>query len=386
MPAAAVTSPAILIAAFSGRALAQSAQRAGFLPLVVDCFGDEDLRAGAHAWRALPARVQVGFRRRALLAALDELAAAAPAPIIGLVLGAGFECNPALVAALADRYTILGNDARTIQQVKDPSTFFGTLADLGIRHPETQTAPPSSSAGWLMKRVGGSGGLHIHRCPDQVRPDRRRYFQREIAGEAISAMMIRSGATSAFAFSRQWTNPQPRRPFRYGGAVGWVRLDADVEARIIDICLQLGRTFSLSGMVSFDFLVRDGEPLLLEINPRPGATLDVLDDANGTLFAAHVAATSGQDAAQVVSAQFRQFAPRAAAYLYADRGPLTIPAITWPVWSADRPAPGTRVERGQPIATVMADAASSAQAEARCRERLSILEDLLYQPRNAEEP
>ena len=42
MVPAAEPSPTVLIAGFSGRALAQSARRAGFRPLVVDCFGDAD--------------------------------------------------------------------------------------------------------------------------------------------------------------------------------------------------------------------------------------------------------------------------------------------------------------------------------------------------------
>ena len=38
-------------------------------------FGDLDMQEAAEAWRCLPARVQVGFRRKPLVAALDELAA-----------------------------------------------------------------------------------------------------------------------------------------------------------------------------------------------------------------------------------------------------------------------------------------------------------------------
>ncbi len=38
-----MTRPTILIAAFSGRSLAVSALKAGYSPLVVDGFGDEDM-------------------------------------------------------------------------------------------------------------------------------------------------------------------------------------------------------------------------------------------------------------------------------------------------------------------------------------------------------
>ena len=36
--------PAIIVAAYSARALASSANRAGFAPLSIDVFGDEDTR------------------------------------------------------------------------------------------------------------------------------------------------------------------------------------------------------------------------------------------------------------------------------------------------------------------------------------------------------
>ena len=79
-----MTRETVLIAAFSARALAASARRAGYRPLVVDCFGDLDTAALAVASRCLPARVQVGFTARSLIAALESLVADAPSPPIGL--------------------------------------------------------------------------------------------------------------------------------------------------------------------------------------------------------------------------------------------------------------------------------------------------------------
>ncbi len=377
-----MTGETVLIAAFSARALAASARRAGYRPLVVDCFGDLDTVALAEASRCLPARVQVGFTARPLLAALESLAADAPSPPIGLVLGAGFECNPRLVAKLADRFPLIGNDAETIKRTKDPQQFFSVLDTLGIPHPETRLEAPSNSEGWLMKRVGGSGGLHIHRCPATPRPDKRRYFQRQIAGDQISLMGLVSEKSAAFAVSRQWTNPLPRRPFRYGGAAGSLLLDEDLEARLIEMSLAVAEALALKGIVSFDYLVRDGEPSLLEVNPRPGATLDVFDDASGTLFKAHVAACQGGDPAALVASDWHPPVARAAAFLYADRGPLTAGAVTWPDWAADRPRPGSGIGAGQPLATVLAEGDDIDAVQATCAERLGMLETLLYDTSN----
>lgn len=376
-----MTGETVLIAAFSARALAASARRAGYLPLVVDCFGDLDTSEYATASRCLPARVQTGFIARPLLAALESLVAVAPRPPIGLVLGSGFECNPRLVARLAERYRLIGNTPDVIASTKDPARFFATLDRLGISHPETRQSAPSETADWLMKRIGGSGGLHIVVCPKEVRPDARRYFQRRIDGEAISVLGLVSKRANAFAMSRQWTSPLPKRPYRYGGAVGSLELEPDLEARLIDISLALSDELGLVGLVSFDFLVADGEPHLLEINPRPGATLDIFDDASGTLFKTHVEACAGGDPSALLSTSWKPPAARAAAFLYADRGPLTVPAVEWPAWAADRPRPGSLIADRQPLATVLADAADVDAAEKTCRNRLGLLEDMLYEGR-----
>lgn len=377
-----MTGETVLIAAFSARALAASARRAGYRPLVVDCFGDLDTVALAEASRCLPARVQVGFTSRPLIAALESLVAEAPSPPIGLVLGAGFECNPLLVAKLGERFTLIGNNAETIRRAKDPQQFFSVLDELGVPHPETWLDPPPDPNGWLMKRIGGSGGLHIHNCPAKPRTDARRYFQRRVDGEAISLLGLVSEKSAAFAVSQQWTNPFARRPFRYGGAAGSVLLDEDLEARLIEMSLAVTEALSLNGIVSFDYLVNDGEPSLLEVNPRPGATLDVFDDASGTLFKAHVEASRGGDPAALLAAHWHPPIARAAAFLYADRGPLTAPDVDWPEWASDRPQPGSVIGAGQPLATAIAEGERLDDVQATVLQRLGALETLLYDTPN----
>ena len=138
-----------------------------------------------------------------------------------------------------------------------------------------------------------------------------------------------------------------------------------------------------AGLLSFDFLVADERAYLLEINPRPGATLEIFDDLDGNLFRAHVEAGLGNDLWQ--QRNLPEEAGRAAALLYADRGALTIGEIDWPGWTADRPAPGTLIAAEQPIATVRANAATPDEAErlARdaafdaCRPRLHIITKIL---------
>ena len=369
----------VLIAAFSGRSLAQSARRAGYRPLVADAFGDLDTRRSAEGLRVLDGAMQTGFRTKPLIAALTELSQSARSAPIGLVLGSGFEDKPRLVAALASRFKLLGSDAATYKACKDPRHFFSLLDKLGITHPETQTEPPADPAGWISKRVGGSGGRHIRTCvgPQRVKP--RRYFQKLLEGDRISVSgVFFSAPSSLLALTRQWISPTPEQPYRFGGAVSLPSIDSDVRHRIHDAATAVGNALQLEGMASLDFLVKNDTPYLLEVNPRPGASLDVIDDEAGFLFRAHIAMGLGQPRAPGFPNIKAYPLAVAMAILHADRGPIVLGDIPWPLWSADRGAPGTFIPQGAPLATALAEAATADAAEALVRKRLAELEDLIY--------
>lgn len=396
----------ILIAALSGRALAQSARRAGYTPLVVDAFGDRDTREAAAAVRCIPSAMTRDIEPESLLAALEELARETTQPPLGVVFGAGFGDDAGYGIAIHRRFRLLGTSWGNVIGAKEPDFLTLALERLGIPYPETSTLPPSSS-GWLVKPIGGSGGIGIRRCRPGRQTAQGCYFQRFVEGAAVSVLAVASvHGMMVIGMSRQWTSPAPRRPFRYGGAAGPTRLDGALAPAMLDAAARLCLDRSLIGLVSFDFIVSDHGFWLIEINPRPGATLDVFDDDAGSLFSAHMEACLGTaplaqpSSPHVLPGSISRLAPvsgepwmpgtspgisldqtrppRAAAYLYADRGMVRIPAIDWPAWSADRPAPGTVIRLHDPIATVFADGHTDLEAEALCRKRLGLLSEMLY--------
>ena len=143
--------------------------------------------------------------------------------------------------------------------------------------------------------------MHIARCRKRARPRSDRYVQRELAGVPLSMTGIVSAKGAAFAFVQPLLSPISRRLFRFGGVAGSIDIDADLEARLIEIGLDVARAVNLVGLVSYDLVITDQTPALLEVNPRPGAALDIFDDENGTLFAAHLAAVCSQDPAGILA-------------------------------------------------------------------------------------
>ena len=170
--------PAILIAAQAGRALAQAARRAGLRPYVADLFGDSDTLALSEAYRPLPGRFGSRIAARATLAAIDELAASAGSPM-GIVLGSGFEDAPGLVARIAEQHRLIGANVDAIAALKDPFGFAALCARLGVPHPAVTVDPLPDPSGWLIKRIGGSGGSHIRPATRGTAPDRH-YLQARV--------------------------------------------------------------------------------------------------------------------------------------------------------------------------------------------------------------
>ncbi|MFC3693598.1 ATP-grasp domain-containing protein [Chenggangzhangella methanolivorans] len=338
----------LAVIALSARALARSARRAGLNVLALDLFADDDTREhAAEAVRVPMRRSVVAFDRRALL---DALASHAPEGL-PVVFGAGFEHAPNLMRAIARRNPVLGASSETVALLKNPEAFAGLLDDLGVRRPAMAPhgAADLDAARWLSKRAGASGGSHI-RTGTAVRA--RRYLQERVEGRAVSALFLADGAKAhVLGFSEQWPDPAPAAPFRYGGAVGPVTISDGVAASIDAALDRLVSATRLKGLASADMILPDDQSfVLLEINPRPGATLDVFDRGDmPALINLHIEACAGRLPGPLP----RLETAFAAAVVHA---PATTRAgaVARPHWTADWPSCDETVPAGAPFCTVFA--------------------------------
>ncbi len=422
---------AILIAAQSARALAQAARRAGLRPFVLDLFGDEDTHSIAEAHRSLPGRFGEGKRgARGVLSGLDALADLAGGRTLGVVLGSGFEGAPALMAKIAERHRLIGAAPETVATLKDPPRFAALCANLAIPHPairlpfgekpiphphpevpapaglegalqgsqrelersfeaRPRLAPQDegvggrgphdeADAGWLLKRIGGSGGSHIRLAASKAVPPGH-YAQAFVAGRAVSLNFLADGRDIAvLAFTAQWSKPSALRPFRFAGAIAPGRNEPDIlpvalRNEVIEAVARIVAKTGLRGLASADLLVEGAQWWLLEINPRPGATLDVLDRRPTPLLASHIEASLGR-------LPHIEPAPGDAAgteICYAARRYACIKALDWPDFSRDRPRAGTRVAKDAPLCTVTATGRNVQGVKNTLRERVRIIDALL---------
>ncbi len=361
----------------SARALAAAARSAGYRPLAADLFNDLDLREMAEASVRVEGGLETGLQRDRLMDALEALAA--DRGPIGIVYGAGFEDRPELLEQLAGRWEVFGNSAAAAARAKDPAALAAICARLAIPHPRWSSGPERPD--WLRKQRGGAGGAHVGRrdqppgCPSPSPSPQGGggYWQERVAGAPVSALVLGSSAEAAvLGFSEQWPDPAEDAPFRYGGAVRPAMLAPAAETALESAARRIAEALELVGLNSVDFLV-DGENWhLIEVNPRPGATLDIFG-AEGGLLRLHVDACRGR-----MLATLPAFAgAAAAAIVYAREAIESVPGIAWPDWSADRQAAGTRVERDAPLCTVLARAGEAGEARRLVGERADAIRALL---------
>jgi uncharacterized protein len=322
---------------------------AGYLPLVGDFFDDLDTRDLAAANCLVDGDLAHGFDAASLMEALTALSAGRK--VIGLVYGAGFEDRMALLDMLAERWPLLGNAASVVAKVKDPRKLAALCASLGIPHPKIQFEAPADASEWLVKQAGGSGGVHISASADTACLAAGNYYQCRVAGIPVSAQLLADGTKAlVLGFSEQWISPAPDQPWRFGGAARPASLDANLAERLTRAARDIAAAAHLAGLNSVDFLVDGSNYHLIEINPRPGATLDIFHDCDGRLLRAHIEACQGHlpDEALVFEAA------EATGFVYAPYAIASMPVFDWPSWAADRQKPLSMVAEHDPLCTVLA--------------------------------
>ncbi len=277
----------------------------------------------------------------------------------GFVYGAGFEDRAELLELVAQRWTLFGNPPEVVRSVKDPVRLAELCNSLGITHPKISARIPTDRRHWLVKSAGGSGGSHVAPAGTFRAEGEKIYFQRIAAGEPVSILFLGDGAKAqVVGLSRQWAAPAPGEPFRFGGSFRPAGLSPKVESSLRRAAEAITAACGLRGLNSIDFLVEGNEYTLIEVNPRPGATLDIFEDRSGSLFRAHMDSCRGR-----LPPRPLEFAGAAAAGVaYARSEIASVPEFDWPTWTSDRQKARSELRPHDPLCTIKARAAKPRRA------------------------
>lgn len=355
----------LLILAGGGRALAESACRGGYRVRVYDGFCDRDTSAVARCRRVHP-----GFPQLDANAFIQEIASL-PGSLHGVVYGGGLEEAAPLLRRLSARWRVFGNAPSVLELLQNPRRFFPLLDSLGIPYPEVRFTPPYAVAGksWLIKRAGRCGGLGTaYFDPGFFVADSASYYQRYIEGTVMSVLFIADGERHrTLGYNRLgMKSSNPPAPFLYTGAVGQVPL-SDAQRRPLEgMVARLVSRLGLRGVNGLDFILNEDGILVLDLNPRPTATLELYEHLlRDGWIKHHIRACLGElppvprDASAEIRGHQIVYAPRS----------LEIPvAMKWPQWAKDRPEAGAGIVAGQPLCSLFAQGGDTREVEALLRQ------------------
>ncbi len=345
-----LASKSLIIAAISSRAYVKAAVEAGFEVVAIDAFADVD--TAKLAQKTFQVALKDGqFELQSILDVLRDYSCA------GFCYGAGFEAAPNVLVEISKRIPVVGNSVETVKNCKNPQYFFALCDALNMPYPETAFERPVNTEGWLSKSIGASGGVHIRPASQQSLPNI--YFQKVQHGTPVSCLFLADAKSAqTIGYNEQWCSPTDDYPYRYGGAVCYADISESCKKVIESFIHAITPKLGLRGINSCDFIVQDDQVFALEINPRLSATLDLYRAKAGNLFAAHVNASLGH----LQKLPKLDDAAKAHQVIYAEQKTHIGNKMEWPGWVCDIPQPNTVIEAGMPICTVMAEAASAAEA------------------------
>jgi predicted ATP-grasp superfamily ATP-dependent carboligase len=369
----------VLIVGVSTRALAESASRAGYACVSVDAFGDLDQKS----------RVQnVGFSRdlgrpyrAAAAVAVGRRLPAACAAYVG-----NLENHPAAVRRLALGRRLLGNTPATLVRARDLVAVADVVRRAGGRVPRTlmpsEARQASAGVRWLRKPRRGGGGSGVKEWKRGAPLGQDELVQERIDGVLASVALVADGRRAVLLGMSRGLAGDPAfgaRGHRYCGSVYPLAADRALIDRMSAIAGALTEAFGLVGLNGIDFVLRDGEPYVLEINPRYSASMELIERSGRlSVFEAHVAACGGA-LPSAGAAPIPEVLGKA--ILYARRDVIVGDSGRWLLRDdvRDVPFPGDRIRRGHPVCTVFARGADSVTCYGRLVAAASALEQELEQ-------
>ena len=329
----------ILIIAQSGQMLARSAANMGLKVYVIDCFSDQDTQLFS---------TQI-FQVASL--AIKDIA-----PTINkiksyctyCIYGSGFEIFPESLDFLAHHFQVLGNSSQVFNALQNKPLFFQCLQQLNIPHPAVFFTPPSNKKNYLIKPFNSLGGENIHplhTLKNTPPVNALNYYQQYLTGETLSVLFIANGRQAqVIGYNRQWSC---HKSFSFLRIATYPDLIAQHRQTIRAWLNPLTTSYSLIGVCSLDFIVHQNQCYMLEVNPRPSASMVLYQK---DLLRHHISAC--QKAPQPTA-----FSPpknnQAYQIIYAPRQ-LSIPKnVQWADCYRDLPPAGRIIPQNHPICSMI---------------------------------
>jgi len=280
----------------------------------------------------------------------------------------------------------LNNNSETIVKSRDILYLYSCLTKLGIEVPKTNSCSDLDTKKdhllfpLILKRIGGSGGLSVFKIDNQSQLDFKLnslrstesnlndwVLQEFIEGIPVSCTIISDGREpEVISVNRQIIGLKflnPPKDFMYCGNIVPANLLKSDTNLISELSLNLARHLKLKGINGLDYVLKNNQPYLMEINPRiPGSieaselalNLNLLD-LNTRCFEPEGWSLVRQ---QIQEKNFENFATKLIVFAPTNLDETTIKKINALEQVHDKNDPTHPIFKGEPICTILYQANS----------------------------
>lgn len=384
-PAPRTSRPELIVIGGSVRFLAASCRRAGWSVHACDRFGDADLLAIACSYLRLPT---------CLSAAAPLLAPLAQLP---LLFTGGLENAPDLLRSLAKNTRTASASGEVVEAVRDVTNLAAAATAAGLTFPETHLSPTGlpTDGSYLIKPCASVGGHAIAPWLGDRSPDTPSLWQRHVHGtpHGVNVLLNSTQPPVLLGVSRSLHRREATAApgWAYAGSVSVPA--AAWTAPVLTLAGLLAKRHGLRGAVGIDCILEPtGTAAVLEINPRPTASMELVERTRGVCIAAeHLAAFGIRSPCEARPAARTLPVASGKAILYAEApiavtadilAQLAAVAARWHHHDAcpaiaDIPHAGSQIDTGHPVLTLFADGRTSEAVDDLLASRLDDLRRLL---------
>ncbi|MEM1763075.1 MAG: ATP-grasp domain-containing protein [Candidatus Jordarchaeales archaeon] len=372
----------LLVVGFNARPIAAQAKMCGFRVFAIDYWGDIDI----YKWvdDIVVIRDYAGAHASFADVAVELVQSMAQKHHVdGVLIGSGLDDRWDCLEKIGSIAPIIGNDPLRVKRARLKIELYEELKKRGVKVPETHVVKDRREAvaaarelGFpvVVRREAGGGGLGVHlaRSKEEVEllfercaGAGRVLVQERVKGEDLSASVLCDGRRAVtLTVNRQlvgvpWLGG---REFLYCGNIvphESERTRKSVAKVAEKICEFLG----LVGSNGVDFVLRGGEPVFIEVNPRFQGTIECVTMVTGlNIVEKHIDAFYGKLPGRI---EVKGFAAKGVVY---SKGEAVVPDLRDIPFLYDITRPGEVVGAGTPVCSVQVTAPTPGQCMEKLRE------------------
>lgn len=314
----------VLVSGFNARPLSKSLYNANYEVYAVDFFGDSDLYPYIKDCLVISNELKSNFQKLKLgysdvLANLTMQLIEKYSDLDYLIIGSGLDDNiigrkkiNKKIEKTGHQIKYLGNNINQIIKSRDILSIYLLLKQIGCKVPKTFTLKydllDNNQINYpiILKKKQSSGGINVFKINskielsdlikenEEIAKNLENWFLQEyISGLDVSCTTISNNVDAKIVsvneqlIGKKFLNAPSE--FIYCGNIVPANFDQTLSQNISEISLNLVKHLNLIGINGFDFVLKDGYPYLMEINPRiPGSINAAEVSLNRNLLNEHI--------------------------------------------------------------------------------------------------